>query len=127
MRDMLCQLIREYIEAGEGEKSVLFSTHNIADMESVTDYAIIIEKGNVVEQGFVEELKEKYILVKGEKEEAAKAKEILYSIQENSFGYEGICLANDLDKLAGFDISTEAPSLNQISIAVLKKYTSLKF
>ena len=39
MRDKLCDLIREYLEQGEGERSVFFSTHNIADMENVTDYA----------------------------------------------------------------------------------------
>ena len=46
-------------------------------MENVTDYAIIMEKGKVVEQGFVEDLKEKYILIKGDNEDADKAKDIL--------------------------------------------------
>lgn len=126
MRDKLCSMIREYIEEGSGNKSVLFSTHNISDMENVTDYAIIMECGKVVEQGFVEDLKEKYVLVKGEPVDAAKAEEILYSFQKNSYGYEGLCLAEDLDKLAGFDISTEMPSLSQISVAVMKKFTTLK-
>lgn len=125
MRDKLCSMIRDYIHEGNGEKSVFFSTHNIADMENVTDYAIIMEKGNIVEQGFVEELKEKYILVRGESKDADKAKEILFSFQENSFGFEGVCLTDNLDRLAGMDIKTEIPSLSQISVAVMKKYTSL--
>ena len=66
MRDKLCQLISEYINNGNGEKSVFFSTHNISDMENVTDYAIIMENGQIVEQGFVEDLKEKYIVIKGD-------------------------------------------------------------
>ena len=127
MRDILCQMLREYLTENEGENTVIFSTHNISDMEAVTDYAVIIENGVVVEKGFVEELKEKYVLVKGEKGEVNAASEILYSIQENSFGYEGICLASDIEKMAGFDISVEIPSLNQICVAVLKKYTSLKY
>lgn len=126
MRDKLCSMIREYIESGDGENSVLFSTHNISDMETVTDYAIIMERGQIVEQGFVEELKEKYVLVKGEAAETNKAKEILYSIEENAFGYEGMCLSENLNQLAGLDISTERPSLSQIAIAVMKKYTGLK-
>ena len=120
MRDKLCSMIREYLEMGNGENSVFFSTHNIADMESVTDYAVIMEKGKVVEQGFVEDLKEKYIMVMGEAAEAERAKEILYSFQKNSYGYVGLCLAKDLERLGGFDISTETPSLSQISIAVMK-------
>lgn len=125
MRDKLCSMIRNYIESGDGENSVFFSTHNIADMENVTDYAMIMERGQIVEQGFVEDLKEKYILVRGEKEDTKKAEEILYSIQKNSYGFEGICLLENLDKLAGMDIVTETPSLCQISVAVMKNYTRL--
>lgn len=125
MRDKLCSMIRNYLEEGDGENSVFFSTHNIADMENVTDYAMIMERGQIVEQGFVEDLKEKYILVKGEKEDIAKAEKILYSIQTNSYGFEGICLAENLDKLAGMDILTETPSLSQISVAVMKHFTRL--
>ena len=45
---------REYIHEGNGKRSVFFSTHNISDMENITDYAIIMENGQIVEQGFVE-------------------------------------------------------------------------
>ena len=126
MRDKLCDMIREYLEQGNGECSVFFSTHNIADMENVTDYAIILEHGNIVEEGFVEDLKEKYIVVKGEAGDAEQAGKVLYSITRNNYGFEGICLAENLDKLAGMDIAMEAPTLSQISVAVLKANTKLK-
>lgn len=127
MRDKLCELIREYLNEGNGEKSVLFSTHNISDMENVTDYAIIMEHGKIVEEGFVEDLKEKYVLVKGEARDAEAAKKILFSFSGNAYGYEGICLADNLNKLAGMDIQIETPSLFQISVAVMKVNTNLKF
>lgn len=123
MRDDLCTMIREYIEQGNGEKSVFFSTHNISDMENVTDYAVIMEHGEIVEQGFVEDLKEKYVLVKGEAFEEEKAKEILLGFKRNAYGYEGLCLAEQLDKMAGMDIATEAPSLSQICVGIMKTYT----
>lgn len=125
MRDKLCQLIQDYIAEENGERSVLFSTHNIADMESVTDYCIIMEHGKIVEQGFVEDLKEKYLLIKGEPKDAEAARRILYSFSGNSYGYEGICLAKDVDQLAGMDIHMETPNLSQISIAVMKAHTNL--
>ena len=125
MRDKLCSMIRGYLEDGNGEKSVFFSTHNIADMENVTDYAIIMEKGQVVEQGFVEDLKEKYVMVKGEVLEEAKAKDLLIGFTKNTFGYEGLCLSDNLDKLAGLDIAVETPTLSQISIFIMKQYTTL--
>lgn len=120
MRDVLCDNIRDYISAAEGERSVVFSTHNISDMENVTDYAVIVSNGQIVEKGFVEELKEKYLLVKGELSSKDKAKEFMYTYTENSFGFEGICLAENMDRLAGCDVAFETPGLHQISVAVLK-------
>ncbi len=126
MRDTLCDLIRGYLEQGNGENSVFFSTHNIADMENVTDYAIIMEHGTIVEEGFVEELKEKYILVKGEAKDAEAAKETLFSMTKSNYGFEGICLAEKLNRLAGMDTVRERATLSQISVAVMKANTKLK-
>lgn len=126
MRDKLCDMLREYLEQGGGERSVFFSTHNIADMENVTDYAIILEHGNIVEQGFVEDLKEKYLLVKGEAEDAEAAGKILFTMTKSAHGFEGVCLSEKLDGLAGMDVSVETPTLSQISVAVMKAHTSLK-
>lgn len=125
MRDKLCEIIGDYIAKKEG-RTVFFSTHNISDMENITDYAIIMEHGQIVEAGFVDDLKEKYILVKGNADATDKAKEILYSITANKYGFEGICLAEDLDKLAGLDVTKETPSLFQISVGVMKKNTKVK-
>lgn len=125
MRDKLCDMIRDYLDQGGGEKSVFFSTHNISDMENVTDYAIILEHGSIVEEGFVEDLKEKYILVKGETADAEQARKVLFSMNRNAYGFEGICLAEKLEGLVGMDVSMETPTLSQISIAVMKANTSL--
>lgn len=123
MRDRLCGIIREYLAEEEGQRSVFFSTHNIADMENVTDYAIIMAEGKVAEQGFVEELKEKYVLVKGDVTDIAKARGALFTCSESKYGFEGICLAENLDKLAGCNVSVETPTLTQISIAVMKRFS----
>lgn len=123
MRDRLCEVIREYLTEGDGQRSVFFSTHNVADMENVTDYAIIMEQGQIVEQGFVEDLKEKYVLVKGDAANVGKAQDKLFTCSSSQYGFEGICLAEKLDQLAGCDVSVERPSLTQISVAVMKHYS----
>lgn len=125
MRERLCEMIREYLAREEGERSIVFSTHNVADMESVTDYVVLVEHGEVVEQGFVEDLKEKYLVVKGDKKDEAAARNILYTMSANSYGFEGICLAEKLDALAGLDITTEIPTLSQIVLAIMKVNTRL--
>ncbi|MCR5343297.1 MAG: ABC transporter ATP-binding protein [Butyrivibrio sp.] len=127
MRETLCTMIRDYIASNEGENSVIYSTHNIADMENVTDYAVIIENGTVVEHGFVEDLKEKYVYVKGEKSCEETAKKYLFDMTSNSFGFEGLCLSENLDKLAGLDIITEVPTLTQLSVGIMRANTRLSY
>ena len=125
MREKLSDILRDYLSSGNGKRTVFFSTHNISDMENVTDYAIIMEKGRIVEQGFVEELKEKYILIKGDNDSYELARKNLISISKNNYGYEGMCLASDLDKFAGVDVVRETPTLFQISVAVMKQSSVL--
>ena len=126
MRERLCEMIQEYIDEGNGERTVFFSTHNVSDMENITDYAIIMEHGKIVEEGFVVDLKEKYILVKGDVEDKEKAKKVLYTMTANSYGFEGVCLAEHLDELAGMHVTKEIPSLYQISVAVMKANSMMR-
>ncbi|MBR6326709.1 MAG: ABC transporter ATP-binding protein [Lachnospiraceae bacterium] len=126
MREALCNMIREYIDAGAGERTVLLSSHNVSDMENVTDYALIMEKGRIVEQGFVTDLKEKYILIKGDPEGADAARKVLMTMSSSSYGYEGLCRAEDLDRLAGLNVETEVPSLTAICVGIMQQYSSLK-
>lgn len=123
MRERLCEIIREYLVQDEGQRSVFFSTHNIADMENVTDYAIIMENGRIVEQGFVEDLKERYVLVKGDAADIPKVKDILFSCITNKYGFEGLCLAERLERLAGCNVNVERPGLTQISVAVMRHFS----
>lgn len=125
MRDKLCNILRDYLSENDGERSVLFSTHNISDMESITDYVIIVEQGRIVEQGFVEDLKEKYVIIKGEKKDETYAAKVIKNMSTSTFGFEGICLSEDLDKLSGMDIAVERPTLSQISVHVMKEYSML--
>lgn len=126
MRDKLCDLIRQYLEAGNGENTVFFSTHNISDMENVTDYAIIMSHGKIIEEGFVEDLKEKYIWIRGNAEDLPKAQDAMFSIQTNPYGFEGLCLAENLEKLVGIDVQKDIASLYQISVEIMKKNSLIK-
>ena len=122
MRDVLCDKIRSHMEEGDGERSVLLSTHNITDMENVTDYVCIMEQGSIIEQGFVPDLKEKYILVKGDAEQIPAVSGRLFDMTKNSYGFEGILLADHSEEVAGLGLSMETPSLSQICVAVMRNY-----
>ncbi len=120
-RDVLCEIFREYLAEVDGNHSIIFSTHNIADMEYATDYAVFMAGGKVVEQGFVEDLKEKYILVHGEADKCEKAKPYMLSCTSNSMNFEGIALAENLVKLTQLDTAVEKPNLQQLSVGILRK------
>lgn len=120
MRDRLCDRMREYIDIGDGRKSIIFSTHNIADMENAADYAIFMDKGHVIEQGFIEELKEKYIVVSGDAETWKQAKPLLMSGSHNRTTFDGLALAEHAAELAAMSVESAAPTLQQLSVGLLK-------
>lgn len=65
IKDEILELLQGYIE--DGEKSVLFSTHILSDLEHISDYLFFIDEGEKVLFDSKDELLEKYVLVKGEK------------------------------------------------------------
>ncbi|MCR4648977.1 MAG: ABC transporter ATP-binding protein [Lachnospiraceae bacterium] len=126
MRDLLSDMLRSYLADGNGQRTVVFSTHNISDMENVTDYIYVIDDGKILEHGFVTDIKEKYVLVKGDGKADKKIKDLMINFHENSFGYEGIVLSDKMDSFAGMNLSFETPGLFQISVALLKMNSKLR-
>ncbi len=120
MRDRLCDRMREYLEDGNGERSIIFSTHNIADMENAADYAVFMDRGKVIEQGFVEDLKDKYIIARGEAADFDRAKSLLMSHDSGRTMFSGLALAKDAEKLAQCGAESERPTLQQLSIGLLR-------
>lgn len=120
MRDRLCDMLRDYLDRGKGERSVIFSTHNIADMENAADYAVFMDMGRIIEKGFVEDLKEKYIIVRGEPESFEKARELMLSHSCNSTVFEGLALSENKAVLEKLNTVWERPNLQQLSVGLLK-------
>ncbi len=120
MREKLCTKMQEYIAEGNGEKSIIFSTHNITDMEHIADYAIIMASGKIEEFASVEELKEKYVYVRGHGN-TYSAEKYLINFNDSQYGYEGLCLASNIDKFNSDDINVETPTLSQISVSIINK------
>ena len=120
MRDRLCDRMRAFLDDGAGERSVIFSTHNIADMENAADYAVFMDRGRLLEQGFVEDLKERYIIARGDAADYESAKGLLMSHNKNKTVFDGLALAKNAEKLAALGVESETPTLQQLSIGLLK-------
>lgn len=120
MRDRLCGFFRDYLDRGNGKKSLVFSTHNIADMENAADYAIFMDRGKIVDMGFVEDLKDKYTVVRGEPNDWGKAAPFMLSHDINSTAFDGIALAKNKRELEKINAVCERPTLQQLSVGLLK-------
>ncbi len=120
MRDRLCNEFREYLEKGNGETSILFSTHNIADMENVTDYAILMYGGNIIERGFVGELCEKYVLVSGEAKTFDLIEESLMVSERNASTCIGFAKAEKKEEIEAAGAIAEIPNLQQLCVYLLR-------
>ena len=90
-------------------------------MEHIIDYAIIMESGNIIECGFVEDLKEKYSLVSGDLKYYMRAERFIYEIAKTDTEFTSICLTEDLGKFDNTDLVVEKPTLSQISIGLIKE------
>ena len=123
IRDTLNSKFREYISKGDGNTSILFSTHNIADMERVVDYAIFLSYGKIIAQGFVEDLCEQYRYVHGPRALAEPFLPYLkyhYFEQENGKEtIEALCNVENLDKIDD-NFAIEVPTLQQLSVIILR-------
>lgn len=120
MRDRLCDKMREYLDDGNGEKSILFSTHNIADMENAADYAVFMDKGKILESGFVEDLKDRYVIVRGDAKDYDGSKALMLSHNVNKTVFEGLALSNHRSRFEAEGAACERPTLQQLSVGLLR-------
>ncbi len=120
MRDRLCDCFRSYLERGGGNSSIVFSTHNIADMESAADYAVIMDKGRVIEKGFVEELKQKYTAYSADASDADRLRGMTITLNAGGITATGLALAEYSDRLNNAGALTETPGLQEISVELLR-------
>ena len=84
-----CRLLQDYIS--DGTRSVLFSTHILADLEQIADYIFFIDHGKKIFWGAKEDLTDSYLLVKGGREDlSARLRPALLGIEKNDFGFEAL-------------------------------------
>lgn len=107
-------LLQEYI--ADGNKSVLFSTHIMSDLEEIADYIFFIDDGKKVICDYKEDMTEDYIIVKGGREDLSdKLKKSLIGLKVTGVGFEGL-LESEKAVYLPKDIVIEKPSIDQIVV-----------
>jgi ABC-2 type transport system ATP-binding protein len=103
-RDGLMEIFQEIIEAGE--RSILFSTHIVSDLEKCADYITYINNGRIIDSSSREEFTDAYRLVRGSKKQLDLVKEELVSFKEDSFGFTGLIEKEKLSSVDGVEVGT---------------------
>ena len=118
MRKEVLELLQEYIS--DGSRSVLFSTHILADLEQIADYIVFIDHGKKIFCGVKEDLTDSYLLVKGGREDlTAKLRPALIGVEKNDYGFEALYdVKSDILLPAG--LITEKPSIDQIVVHLIE-------
>lgn len=89
VRKEILSLLQEYIS--DGSRSVLFSTHVLADLEQIADYIFFIDHGKKIFCGEKEELTEKYLLIRGGLQDLSpRLEQALIGLEKNEFGFEAL-------------------------------------
>lgn len=119
VRDELLSDLQSYIE--NGERSILFSTHVLSDLEEIADYIAFIDNGEIILNKQKDELMEDYLLIKGDYEELnEKQKEKLIGVEQKKFGFEAIIYSDDAG-LFQSNVVFEKPEISQIMLHSIKE------
>lgn len=112
------KLLQEYI--ADGERSVIFSTHILSDLEQIADYIFFIHDGKKVLYDAKDELLENYLLVKGERRAVStQLQKELIGIIDNAYGFEAILPSERADLLTS-EFHFEKPTIDEIVVHYIK-------
>lgn len=113
-RDQLLEEFQNYIQ--DGERSILFSTQIVSDLESIADYIGYIKEGKIIDFATKDDFVSSYKIFSTKKEIGEHIDpSILVGIRESSVYFEGLIRSKDASKLPeGIELSE--PSIEEIMI-----------
>lgn len=113
-RDQLLEEFQNYIQ--DGERSILFSTQIVSDLESIADYIGYIKEGKIIDFATKDDFVSSYKIFSTKKEIGEHIDpSILVGIRESSVSFEGLIRSKDASKLPE-GIELREPSIEEIMI-----------
>ena len=118
-RNEFLEILQDYIT--DGERSVLFSTHITTDLEQVADYITYLERGKLIYTGKMEELLQKYVIIKGAPNQMTDdLKKYILGIRQTNIGFEGLVDTETAGKYKDKYI-LDIPTIDEIIIHINKE------
>ena len=117
MRSEILRILQAYID--DGQRSVLFSTHIMDDLESIADYIFFIDNGQKVFYEAKDDILERYLLVKGGCDDLTpELKNKLIGVEESAYGFEGLYDTERGEALPAA-LVTDKPSIDRIIVHMI--------
>ena len=114
VRQEILEILQDYIK--DGEKSVLFSTHIMDDLEKIADFVCFIDKGKIILNDTKDEILESFTIIKGEEKDLSKSlSEKVVGMTRTSVGFEALISSEDLN-LTNSNLVIERPTIDKIVI-----------
>lgn len=113
-RDQLLEEFQSYIQ--DGERSILFSTQIVSDLESIADYIGYIKEGKIIDFATKDDFVSSYKIFSTKKEVGEHIDpSILVGVRESSVSFEGLIRSKDASKMPE-EIELSEPSIEEIMI-----------
>lgn len=98
-------ILREIV--GDGEKSVLFSTHITGDLDKIADCVTVLKGGKITESTEIDKIEEKYAVISGPLSVLSSAnKEKCVGIRKGSQNFEALIERKYLSSFDGVSVRT---------------------
>ena len=81
-------MLRDFV--GDGEKSVILSTHITSDLDKVADYIALIHEGRILEFDSMDNIQESFAVVKGDLSEIVGYEDDFIGIKKWDDSFEGL-------------------------------------
>ncbi|MBR4083482.1 MAG: ABC transporter ATP-binding protein [Lachnospiraceae bacterium] len=118
-REEFFRILKEFM--ADGEKSVILATHITEDLDRVADYIIYLEKGQQIFAGDVENLRESYRLVVGEKYKIKLlAPEKIIHTEEGTYGTKAL-VKHTRRSLYDKEVTVMVPTIEELMYFMTKR------
>lgn len=121
-------LLESYIK---NNRTIIVSTHHIADIEEILEKVVVIKDGNVVVDDYIDEVTQKSYYISGSRDDLKKLS-ILSNLKPiKNFGstemyyYYGDICESDIEIIERYDIDLETMKLQDLFVNINRKEVSL--
>ncbi|WP_436957515.1 phenol-soluble modulin export ABC transporter ATP-binding protein PmtA [Staphylococcus sp. AS1337] len=127
VRNEVLDIIQQ--ELIDENKTVFISTHIISDLEKIADYLVYLKDGEIVFNDFLDDILNKFQIVKGDSNQIDdELVSLAYYIEYNKTGYTALTThANVFKEIFGNEVAITRPKIEELMVFLEKGLHKIEF